>query len=109
MLQICIYLIALHLIFPITNLLNLIFPNSTVTSFIYNTNNLFPSILKSEFPSSFFIGSFFIIIFYFISQYRKKDKKINPTKKYEPLKYFISGLFPASIIFLLLLFYEYKT
>jgi hypothetical protein len=107
--QICTYLIALHLIFPITNLLNLIFPNSTVTTFIYDTNNLFPSILKSEFPSSFFIGSFFIILFYFISQYRTKDKKINFTTKHEPLKYFISGLFPASIIYLLLLFYEYKT
>jgi len=107
--QICTYLIALHLIFPITNLLNLIFPNSTVTTFIYDTKNLFPSILKSEFPSSFFIGSFFIILFYFISKYRTKDKKINFTTKHEPLKYFISGLFPASVIYLLLLFYEYKT
>ena len=104
-------LIALHIIFPITSFINYLFPSNEFPQFNYHIELKWPGILQSNFPSSLFIGSFLVILFAFYSR-KKVDSsfKIKQSKhEIMPLKYFLSGLLPASILICLVLLYQYNT
>ncbi|KAB8040437.1 hypothetical protein GCL60_00550 [Silvanigrella paludirubra] len=107
--KISLCLIALHIIFPITNLINYFFHDNIFPNFKYIIELKWPSILQSNFPSSLFIGSVLILA---LTHYSKKN--VNTKLKANhveimPLKYFLSGLFPASIFICLALIYQYNT
>lgn len=109
--KISICLIALHIIFPITNIINYFFHDNLFPEFKYIIELKWPSILQSNFPSSLFIGSIFIL---FLSHYSRRFSNSNEIQKpinseIMPLKYFLSGLLPASIFICLALIYQYYT
>lgn len=103
--------IALHLIFPLTSFLNYFFQNHEISQFNYHIEMKWPGILQSNFPSSLFIGSVLIIILSMISKKNAilKDQKNDTFNiKIMPLKYFLAGLLPASILICLTLIYQHN-
>lgn len=65
---IAVCLIALHIIFPLTSIINYMIPNSKFPQFIYHISLKWPGILQSNFPSSLFIGGIATLILVKISQ-----------------------------------------
>ncbi|APJ04066.1 O-antigen ligase family protein [Silvanigrella aquatica] len=106
--SIALFLIALHIIFPITSLMNYIFPSSLFPDFTYEIELKWPGILLSNFPSAFFIGSAIILLLSLFSKKNAKSshKKTSASLEIMPLKYFLSGLLPASILFCIALIYQ---
>ncbi|WP_161597520.1 O-antigen ligase family protein [Fluviispira multicolorata] len=84
---------------------------------IYNLQENLNHIIDSNFPSSFFFAGSISIIFILISRMTpfKKIFKGNKTKtnqkpaEINPLKYFIAGLLPASLLFCAILIYQHYT
>lgn len=101
-------LLLLHIIFPITSIINYLFPLQQFPGFEFNIELKWPSILQSYFPSYFFISAVFLFIFsYFNKKTINTSARISmPKVAIEPLKYFLTGLFPASILICLALIYQ---
>jgi len=105
-------LVFLHALFPIFNFINLLFPDKTVDPSIYQAPILWSKFLLSAFPSSFFIGGLTLILFYFISQKLFGSNTSAPAESKDfnvPLRAFLLGLCPASILFFGIVFYQHAT
>ncbi len=115
MLKLGIYLLILYSVFPVFNFLTYYFQNKTIPSSIYNLKENFPLLLNSSFSSSLFftgsISSFFIWMSrYEIFRFFTKGKNLNQTlPDINPLKCFLAGLLPASILFCSALIYQHFT
>lgn len=103
-------LLLLHIIFPLTNIINYLFPLKQFPNFEFNLVLKWPSILQSNFPSYLFIGTIFLSIFWYISKNQKNNlqNKVYNSCEILPLKYFLTGLFPAAIFICLALIYQYN-
>lgn len=103
-------LLLLHIIFPITNIINYLFPLEQFPNYKFQLTLKWPSILQSNFPSYLFIGTLLLLIFQFIIQKNRTNTVSLNVEKVEilPLKYFLTGLFPASILICLALIYQYN-
>jgi hypothetical protein len=101
--------IYLHIVFPIVNFIIYLFPNRLVSQSIYQISLKWPGILQSNFPSTFFFGGLALVIFAFISCKKFNSNKLNTNLKFMPLKMFLLGLFPASLVFLGILLYSHFT
>ena len=103
--------LAIHVIFPLTNFLVYFFPNHLVDANLYQIQMTWPGILKSNFPSTLFFGGLALVIIGFLSRRSSLALKERPAfiSKFEPLKYYLMGLVPASCFMLIMLFYSHFT
>jgi hypothetical protein len=100
--------ILLHLVFPLTNFMNLIFQNQQFPLFPYRSVLTWPGILKSLFPSAFLIGGLLLLIFVKLSE-RRALKSNASLAQIHPLQFFLAGLLPASCLFCAMLWYQFCT
>ncbi|MES2615327.1 MAG: O-antigen ligase family protein [Bdellovibrionota bacterium] len=102
--------IFLHVIFPIVNFLIYFFPNASISPSIYKIALQWPGILQSNFPSSLFFGGLLIILLTLASRRVVLSTPLRVVEQdFQPLKYFISGLVLASVLFTCLMLYGHTT
>lgn len=99
--------IFLHIIFPIVNFIIYFLPNKEINPAIYTIALKWPGILQSNFPSSLFFGGLALILFTYISSRVQQKVFTNSEhiRNFYPLKFFLLGLVPASLLFMCLMLY----
>lgn len=111
--------LLLHIVFPITNFINYLFPNKTMPESVYSIQWKWPGVFQSNFPSSLFFGGLALILLSLSSRglitlsknsmdpvIKSQDDKED---KIQPLKSFLIGLSFASIAFLCALIYQHNS
>jgi hypothetical protein len=102
--------IALHIIFPIVNLMVFFFPNDEFLRFYRSPFEHWPGAFQSCFPSSLFFGGLlFCLLPYLSGFFSKPKKKRSNFDHFQPIRPFLTGLLPASLIFTAILYYSHHT
>lgn len=105
-------LVALHVLFPIINILVYLLPKEKSLEPLYHIVWKWPGIFQSLFPSSLFFIGFLLWAAARISQARQPAHTAPSTASIQPenpLWYFLVGLCLATVLFTALLGYQYAT